>query len=958
MDHLSYAARMRQLTLCVLCCAVLLAAGCSGRRSEQYRGEGDTLFTLGRLDEAKAAYQKSAETNPENPMAQLGLARCAFKGGDIELALTFFEKARTLNPALPESYTEPVMHLVDLQRTDDALAIAEAFLKVAPEKGGLLHSAVLLKADRTADAITELENLGKQFPESSDVKLNLGVAYAQGGKNDEAVALLKEVSQGASPVSTAAHLALIEVYQSQGKVAELLAEFESLAAALPDDGGIQTGHARALLLAGKTEEAEAKARKILEKDPAAGWANYVVGAVKLSQSAFEEAVPFLESAATALPEEKAVSALLAQAKSGKLPSEVETAPVAAPAAIARNPESLTWRDLWKQAALKRLVSNRDTYLAEGGNEVREVLVLSALFTQDVGLARELSGALPAESRVGQFFKAMDSRDPKVVTALFEEWKPEAPEELILRDNALGFAMASGAARGQALSLFLFTLERFPDNMVALYNIAQVFRSVRQPIIAAQQLQRLIVQYPENIDAHQMLYSALREGGAFEPARKAAEASYTLFPEERWSFLYLGQAYLDTGEPELALQVLNRASGLFEGDPEIELAKGGIHARLGDCAQTRAVLEGITSTAPRIIADRANLLALCALQEGDWATVGTLADAADPAFWPESLRVMKTLSALQADNVDGAVAALTVPGADQPAAGKLGLIFTSALGVAVEGLNDDEQAWASTLGADRELMLAYGATLALQMGRLYNASWASYEKNLAGRTPHLAIAQLAIAALQFGDKVDGAKEKGQAIVDTVAADPRAWIAYAELLKSLGDAEGEAQSMEKAIATGADSPEVWSRNGAMLEKKKDYKGAAESYRKLVALQPENAPAANNLAYMLLMAGGNDEEALKFATAAQEKVPNNPGILHTLGLAQMRTGDLEASRTTLGRAAEIDPANPTISFDFGRVLMKLGDKEKAKERIRYSLGISARAGLEFPEQAEAESLLTELN
>ena len=166
------------------------------------------------------------------------------------------------------------------------------------------------------------------------------------------------------------------------------------------------------------------------------------------------------------------------------------------------------------------------------------------------------------------------------------------------------------------------------------------------------------------------------------------------------------------------------------------------------------------------------------------------------------------------------------------------------------------------------------------------------------------------------------------------------------------------MEKAIAAGPESPEVWSRNGAMLEKKQDYAAAAESYRKLVAIQPDNAPAANNLAYMLLMAGGDDDEALKYATLAQEKVPNNPGVLHTLGLAQMRTGDLEASKTTLARAAEIDPANPTISYDFGRVLMKLGDKVKAKERIRYSLGISARAGLDFPEQAEAESLLSELN
>jgi tetratricopeptide (TPR) repeat protein len=320
--------------------------------------------------------------------------------------------------------------------------------------------------------------------------------------------------------------------------------------------------------------------------------------------------------------------------------------------------------------------------------------------------------------------------------------------------------------------------------------------------------------------------------------------------------------------------------------------------------------------------------------------------------------MKCLAALKADDIEGARAAFATAAAAQPAADKLALIFTSALGVAVEGLNDEEQAWAATLGADRDLLIGYGTTLALQLSKLYDASWTSYEKLLAKRPPHIALAQLAFAALQFGDKIEGVHEKGQAIADSVSTDPRAWIAFAELLKKEGDVEGEAQSMAKAVAAGPESAEAWSKYGAMQEKKQDYKGAAESYRKLVALEPESAAANNNLAYMLLMAGGSDEEALKFATIAQGKVPNNPGVLHTLGLAQMRAGDLEASKTALARASEIDPANPTISFDYGRVLMKLGDKEKAGERLRYALGISDRAGLEFPERAEAETLLNELN
>lgn len=950
-------ARSRRVAVCALCCALVLTAGCSARRSEQLRGKGDVDFKNGKIAEARADYQSAAEANPDNPMAQVGLALCAAKEGNIDEALKYYETARGLSPSLPEGYKGPVMLLVEAKRYDEALAIAKAYGSVEAERGGLLEGVVLLQAKRTTDAVAAFEKLREAHPDSSEVKLNLGVAYTQVGKYPEAETLLRELVEAATPLSTEAHMALIGVLQAQGKMPEVLKEFKALADAQPEKASIQLDYARVLLVSGDIDGADTKAREILDKDPSSAWANYIAGAVKLKKGASEEAVAFLEKAAATLPEEKEIAALLEQAKTGK-------APVANPTATATasvpgvSSGALTWRDLWKQAALKRLVSNRDTYLAEGGNEAREVIALAALFTQNRELAAEIASGLPAESGIGRFFTALNTKDPKQVVKFFEEWKPTELEAQILHDNALGYAMTVTGMRGEALKVFLFCLERTPDNVVALYNIAQVYRAVRQPVIAAQQMRRLLGKYPDNIDAYQMLYAALREGESFDQAREAAEASYTQFPEEQWSFLNLAQAYLDTRDPALALQVLTRAEGIFPGDPEVELAKASVQARLGNYAEARTTLEGISSTSPTILASRANLLALCALQVEDWAAVEAAADSADPVQAPDSLRVLKCLAAVKAENIEAAHAALLVPGTERPAAGKLGLTLTSALGFPVEGLTEEEQAWGATLGADHGLLINYGATYALQLARLYDASWTNYEKSLASAKPHIAIAQLAFAALYWGDKIEGANEKAEAVAEKLSNEPRAWIALSEMYKKQGDPDKEAKFMEKAVAVGANSPEAWSKYAAMQEARKDFKGAVESDRKLIGLQPDNPFANNNLAYMLLMAGGNDVEALKFAAIAQQKLPNHPNVLHTLGLAQLRTGDLQAAKTTLGRAADIDPANPTIAFDFGRALMKLGEKEPAKDRIRYALGISQRAGLEFPESAEAERLLTELN
>lgn len=941
----------------VACCLLLLlAAGCSNRRSEQYRGEGDTLLKLDRISEARLAYQQSEGANPENPLAQLGLARCAEVDGDTDAALGFYERMRQLAPDLEGGHLEAVRLLVKNGRMDEAVGIAEAYAKNGSEKGGLLHAAVLLNARRPADAIRVLDALHRKYRASENVALNLGVAYAQNGQPENAEALLAPLAGSDSAVAPAAHMALIDVYQSQGKIDDLVAQFEALAATKRDNTDVQLGYARTLMLAGRTDEAERIARGILEKDPASGWANYVVGALKLGRQEFKEATTFLESAAAALPDETEVAKMLEAARSGTAPPQTVAGTKSDPATGTPS-AALTWRDLWQQAALNRLLENRDAYLAADGIEAREVLVLAALFSRNVPVARSLASQLPADSKIAGFLKVLETRDSKQMTDYFTAWKTEEPAQVLLRDNALGYAMASVGARGQGLSVFLFCLDRWPDNMVALYNIAQVFRAVHQPIIAAQQLQRLSAKYPENIDAHQMLYGALREGRAFAPARSAAEASYLLFTEEKWSSLNLSQAYLDTGDAALALQVLNRANTLRPGDPELQFATAGVLVRLGDCAGAGKTLDAIVSSAPPILGGRAALHALCDVQSDDWAPIRALAAPLDPASCPDSLRLLAAVSCVKDGDPGAAKSQLRTPGSDQPVAGTVGRFLEVALGGDPAGLTADEQAWAAQLGGDPDLMAAYVAATALRMSGLYDAAWALYQAHLANHPPHPALAQLAFSVLEHCDTVKDVKAEGDNVASKLQDDYRVWLGLAQLLHGTGDDAGELEALQTATKVGPENPEVWFRHAAYMEKAGDFAASVESYRKLLALDPESAPANNNLAYMLLQVGGHDEEALQKAVFANGKIPLDPGVLHTLGLAQMRTGDLEGGKTSLMQATEIDPGNPTIMFDYGRVLLKLGDKDEARNRIRYAVAMSTRAGIAFPEEDEAKRLLDEL-
>jgi Flp pilus assembly protein TadD len=134
----------------------------------------------------------------------------------------------------------------------------------------------------------------------------------------------------------------------------------------------------------------------------------------------------------------------------------------------------------------------------------------------------------------------------------------------------------------------------------------------------------------------------------------------------------------------------------------------------------------------------------------------------------------------------------------------------------------------------------------------------------------------------------------------------------------------------------------------------KGATDAYRRLAELRPEDATANNNAAYCLLVTGGDLKEALERAQKAKEKLPLNPAVLHTLGVAQLRSGNLEESRKNLSMALELRPGDPTLLLDYGLLLNAENKPEDGKLHIELAIRYADQLGLNFPRRAEAEQIL----
>jgi FimV-like protein len=131
-------------------------------------------------------------------------------------------------------------------------------------------------------------------------------------------------------------------------------------------------------------------------------------------------------------------------------------------------------------------------------------------------------------------------------------------------------------------------------------------------------------------------------------------------------------------------------------------------------------------------------------------------------------------------------------------------------------------------------------------------------------------------------------------------------------------------------------------------KDYTAALEGYQRVLAIDPENVPALNNTAWVLIEQGKPD--ALDYAERAHRLAPFNPGVIDTLGWAATKGGDPKRGVLLLKMASALSPANAEIRLHLGKALLDSGDKASARQVLTEVSKLDKGSAL----RTEAEKLL----
>jgi tetratricopeptide (TPR) repeat protein len=127
------------------------------------------------------------------------------------------------------------------------------------------------------------------------------------------------------------------------------------------------------------------------------------------------------------------------------------------------------------------------------------------------------------------------------------------------------------------------------------------------------------------------------------------------------------------------------------------------------------------------------------------------------------------------------------------------------------------------------------------------------------------------------------------------------------------------------------------GLLHEQRKDYPRATAKYEEALRVNARFAPAANNLAWILIEYGGDKERALSYAETAWKAFPRDPYIVDTLGWVYYRKQMYAKSVSLLKESIDQLPEHPLILYHYGMAQYANNNSVEAKKSLAKFLALS---------------------
>ncbi len=894
---------------------VALLAGCGGRSADQQTNIGQTHLVLGNIEEAEQAFRSAVEADDSYGLAHLGLARCLSIKGETAEALESYSHAAAVPDAAIAACFEAADIALRSGNSSDAASWAGQLSETNPEHGAILDAYLLRRAGDNTRARSALEKAVTDFGDNSNAALELAWSYAMDRDSANASKLYGSLTtSGANP----------------DQLAMLEAELRVLSSPVAPESKSDVANAWESARRKSFDDAVRAAEPFADGSNATPWANVVLGYCALSQGAPREAQRRLRLASFELPAVTFVRDLLA--KTNTIPEQTLADPTTE---VAGNPSA--WRDLFDAGRLGRLLNNPEQW--GDSEEASNALYVAALVSGNVELAEQLAKNLGSNSRFRSYSAAMSTAvhqgQPSDLLELVNDWPAETDRETVLTLNATARAYAVAQLRARALEQILRCLVNAPENGIALYNLATLYREAGMPSHEIEAWRRLLSRHPEHEEAQERVYALLVQYGRFAEARRVAEAAYLSKPNDLASLIRLADGSFKTGDPDFALAALIKNAQTNPTDRAAARALARGFLVVGDGENALRALEDRP--------DEYDLRAYALALTGAWDDAQT-ASANDP-----SVAMLHAALLTRSGEYDEVVSIL-----QRMPLTRASRIWMDAL-IARTNSDADVDAFALTLGTRADVLADFALGAAYSAGGVAKSALEQWQSTSDTVGYDVKLSTLMLSELARTGAVPEKALAARRIVEQHAASPEVWLGLADVHASMENAKAKTEALNRAATLAVNALDIWQGIAQRLGEQ-DTALQIEAFQNLFRLLPDDPLVQNNYAYALLQEGKSSPNPLAIAESAFETLGTRSHVLHTLGLALVQAGRIDEAREKLYQALEQRPGDPTLMLDFGKALIAQDEVEEGRGLVEASITYSDRLRVSFPRRDEAERILGE--
>ncbi len=202
---------------------------------------------------------------------------------------------------------------------------------------------------------------------------------------------------------------------------------------------------------------------------------------------------------------------------------------------------------------------------------------------------------------------------------------------------------------------------------------------------------------------------------------------------------------------------------------------------------------------------------------------------------------------------------------------------------------------------------------------------------------------------------GADAAFQRAIDLDKNNSDALMKLAEVQRAEGSASQALATYQQSIKDHPREISFYLLAGMLYESQSNWDQAKVMYQQALNIQPDDPVASNNLAYLMLLQGGNVDVALAMAQTARRGMPDSPAAADTLGLAYYQKGVYRSAIDMFQESLRLSEKSgaaddSTVHYHLGLAYQKANQPSQARQQLERALKIS-------PNNSDARKALSEL-